>query len=508
MKQQQLRVQQTGSPQQSLIIKQQPVLQQIQKQPTLIQQPVASPKPGTSLLTSNATNQVPTIIGSVSQPMSTSVQQPQPTITRIVKPATATLVPTSGNPVSTVRATTSSNAVMAKVFTNSAGQIISLDSILQKQGIAPGTTLRMAGAKPGQTSLIQLSGGPGSQITQYAVVSQGRNLISLAQPQRLITTQAAATSVQTTLATAAKSETVTAARPTTILQQVQSQPTAASSTQQTVTSPTQQQPQPKLVQSITTQQLMSATKVLGVQGVLPGNRLKPGIRMVNASNLNMAQLAGKPIIIASKTTKSAAGTAQQQNVIWQQQATTTPNNTNYVISGQPGLKVQNNVLSHFEQPTSQTQTVMFGNQMVRLQSPSQISVANNLAGSSGARTVMLGSAGQTIRVHSPAQSNQVGGNNLTNQQHIVLQQGVKTAVKTPQTSSPSGQQRVVLTVQGGGQIILPQNFQGGAINLKSLQGLKVIPIQQQNKGTNDDRQIFAQIISSPQAPRPPNSGES
>lgn len=48
IKQQQLRVQQSGSPQQqSLIIKQQQVLQQIQKQqPTLIQQPVGSPKPG------------------------------------------------------------------------------------------------------------------------------------------------------------------------------------------------------------------------------------------------------------------------------------------------------------------------------------------------------------------------------------------------------------------------------------------------------------------------------
>lgn len=46
----------------------------------------------------------------------------------------------------------------------------------------------------------------------------------------------------------------------------------------------------------------------------------------------------------------------------------------------------------------------------------------------------------------------------------------------------TGQQRVVLAVQGGGQILLPPGFQGGAINLKSLQGLKVIPIQQQNKG--------------------------
>lgn len=355
--------------------------------------------------------------------MTTSVQPSQQTITRIVKP-TATLVPTSNNPVSTVRATTSSNAVMAKVFTNSAGQIISLDSILQKQGLAPGTTLRMAGAKPGQTSLIQLASGPGSQITQYAVVSQGRNLISLAQPQRLITTQAASSTVQTTLASAVKTETATAARPATILQQIQQ-------SQQTVGgSPTQQQQQqPKLVQSITTQQLMNATKVLGVQGVLPGNRLKPGLRMVNASNLNVAQFAGKPIIIASKTTKTATGTAQQQNVIWQQQGTSTANNTNYVISGQPGLKVQNNVLSHFEQPTSQTQTVMFGNQMVRLQSPNQISVSNSLAGSTTGRTVMLGTAGQTIRVHSPAQPNQVAGSNLANQQQpIVLQQGVKVCI--------------------------------------------------------------------------------
>lgn len=48
IKQQQLRIQQTGSPQQqSLIIKQQQVLQQIQKQQqNLIQQPVGSPKPG------------------------------------------------------------------------------------------------------------------------------------------------------------------------------------------------------------------------------------------------------------------------------------------------------------------------------------------------------------------------------------------------------------------------------------------------------------------------------
>lgn len=46
-------------------------------------------------------------------------------------------------------------------------------------------------------------------------------------------------------------------------------------------------------------------------------------------------------------------------------------------------------------------------------------------------------------------------------------------------------QRVVLAVQGGGQIILPPNFQGGAINLKSLQGLKMIPFQQQQSQSSE-----------------------
>lgn len=46
--------------------------------------------------------------------------------------------------------------------------------------------------------------------------------------------------------------------------------------------------------------------------------------------------------------------------------------------------------------------------------------------------------------------------------------------------------RVVLAVQGGNQFIqLPQNIQGGTINWKSLQGLKMIPIQtQQNTNQN------------------------
>lgn len=45
-------------------------------------------------------------------------------------------------------------------------------------------------------------------------------------------------------------------------------------------------------------------------------------------------------------------------------------------------------------------------------------------------------------------------------------------------------QKVVLAVQGGNQFILPQNFQSGTINWKSLQGFKMIPIQTQQNATN------------------------
>ena len=44
------------------------------------------------------------------------------------------------------------------------------------------------------------------------------------------------------------------------------------------------------------------------------------------------------------------------------------------------------------------------------------------------------------------------------------------------TSTPN---RVVLAVQGGGQIFLSPNFQGGNINLKSLQNMKVVSLAQQ-----------------------------
>lgn len=446
-------------------------------------------------------NQVTTILASTTPTINTTAtitQQPQ-TVTRILKPGTSLIQPqlVQSNPiastsaVTTVRTSSGTNPLIGKVLTNSSGQIISLESLLQKQGqnLAPGTTLRVAGTKPGQTSLIQLTGAPGSQIAQYAVVSsQGRNnLISLApagpHQQRLITTQASAAGlVNTTLTSntikgANTNDLITTTRPATIVQQQSNQA----------------QPQAKLIQAnqlqtISAQQLVNA-KVLG------GNRIKTtatGIRMMNASNLNIAHIGGKPVIIASKQAVAATATGNgpgqqqqqiqhqqqqqpRQNIIWQsaQGNSSGPNTTtNFVIGGQ-AVKVQGNVLQQFDQQNnSQTQTVMFGNQVVKLQAATStattannqqvhhqnvnsISGVNNLQqqqtsgiknnslisgtnnnNNNNARTVVLGTTGQTLRVHSPATQNSlIHGNagsvqntvSLTQPQQMVLGQNVKVS---------------------------------------------------------------------------------
>lgn len=40
--------------------------------------------------------------------------------------------------------------------------------------------------------------------------------------------------------------------------------------------------------------------------------------------------------------------------------------------------------------------------------------------------------------------------------------------------------RVVLAVQGGGQIFLSPNFQGNTLNLKTLQNMKVVSLSSQS----------------------------
>lgn len=183
---------------------------------------------------------------------------------------------------------------------------------------------------------------------------------------------------------------------------------------------------PKIVQAqlqpITAQQLVNA-KVLGVQGFQQGispvqPRVKAGtasIRMVNASNLNIANIDGKPIIIAKTPSMiQSPNQATGNKTIWTQQGNTIAK----VIGTLPATAQQT------------SQQVVFGNQIVKIQ-PQQTATAvqsnastptmsvlninakaaagNNsitpsasIASSVPTKTaVLLSSTGQTIKVHAP-----------------------------------------------------------------------------------------------------------
>lgn len=110
------------------------------------------------------------------------------TIAKIIKPGTTvvqhpTQVSNQSILVSRAGTITTNPPLMAKVLTSGA-QLITLD-MLQKQG----ATFKLAGAKPGQTGLIQLQGNQGQQFAQYVVSSKGKNIL-VGSPQRFITTQA------------------------------------------------------------------------------------------------------------------------------------------------------------------------------------------------------------------------------------------------------------------------------------------------------------------------------
>lgn len=148
------------------------------------------------------------------------------------------------------------------------------------------------------------------------------------------------------------------------------------------------------------------------------------IRMVNATNLNITHIGGKPVLLAGKG--STIQTIQGQNVILQ--------------------------------PTSASGNLVFQN------SPKSDSGASLIG--QNAQVVL----GPQLKMQ-PQQNIVLGGN----------------PVRLQTTGGSSNTQRVVLASSSQGQIVaqqilLPAGFQGAAINIKALQGVKVIPIAQTQQG--------------------------
>lgn len=317
-----------------------------------------------------------------------------------------------------------------------------------------GTTLRVSSSKGGQQNIIHLTGTSKSNaVTQFAVASQSNILTLTSQPKLVMASPTTpATSVGSTKSTSRitnKSQTVTKLNAKTNQQLINAKLVTQGLEGQKIV-------QPKLVLSQQNQLKFAGGKNMSSKPVALNVSTSSGstIRMVNAANLNLTNIGGKPVLLASKggTIQSLQG----QNVILQTQ------------SGTPGasLVLQNSIKNSQQNQSLNQSNIVFTPQM-KVQ-PSQ----------------------QVVLTTTNAKSGQGGGGtsqSIVSQGHIVLG-GHPVRL---QTTNASNAQRVVLASQGQGgqivaqQILLPAGFQGTAINIKALQGVKVIPIAQahgQGKG--------------------------
>lgn len=132
--------------------------------------------------------------------------------------------------------------------------------------------------------------------------------------------------------------------------------------------------------------------------------------MVNASNLNITHIGGKPVIIANKpggTSSLISGQQLQSSIANTSSSGSSVTTTSLVIGGQT-LKVQGNLnlvgAPNNASSAGGTQHVMFGNQIVKIQSANPQNMAKmgniNTSNCAGTKTVVLSTSGQTFKVHS------------------------------------------------------------------------------------------------------------
>lgn len=136
--------------------------------------------------------------------------------------------------------------------------------------------------------------------------------------------------------------------------------------------------------------------------------------MVNASNLNITHIGGKPVLIAGKPGSNVlTGTGGQASG-----GSTTmaggPTTTSLMIGGQT-VKVQGNLnLGN----ANQSQHVMIGNQLVKIQSGGQMTGATILKTSTG--NVAIGSKSGNVHAAGTTFKMQQGTSLLSNQQQVVI----------------------------------------------------------------------------------------
>ena len=322
-----------------------------------------------------------------------------------------------------------------------------------------GTTVRLSGVKGSQTN-IQLTGlSKQNSVTQLAVGSQN-NLIALSTQPKLVLSPQATTAVSASVISTknsskatSKAQTVTKFTPKFTQQLINAKFVTQNVDSQKIV-------QPKVIIGQSQVKLNASKNVTSKSvtlGVPSGGNT---IRMVNTANLNLAHIGGKPVLLTNKG--STLQSLQGQNVIIQTQHTQ-PNSSGLVSvtvskAASTGSSQQTTASSISLLNQQNTQVVL--TPQIKVQQTPQVILSSNLKTNSIQQTQ---NAGQIV----------LGG-------HPVRLQA----------ASSTSTQRVVLAGQGQGgqfvaqQILLPPGFQGTAINIKALQGVKVIPIAQgqHNKG--------------------------
>ncbi|CAG9861733.1 unnamed protein product [Phyllotreta striolata] len=378
--------------------------------------------------------------------------------------------------------TSSQGPVVAKVLTNAAGQVISVESLLpqQKQAsvLSQGATLRLATSKTGQQNLIHLSTAAKSAAIAQLTVGSPNNILTLTtQPKLVVPSQQPATAASVAGRSFGKAPGVA---------KINAKGGVVGGAQQfellnaKVVQRVDQKlviGQPKAGQTKLQLQLPAAQGGKTAANGSPQTAKGGGANAVRMANLNLSGLGCKPVLLASG--KAGGGSIQNlqgQNVILQTQggsstASLVLQNANVKTAG------SNNVA----QPTGANSiniinqsNIVFSPQ-VKVQSGQQQVVFTTKGGQSQGQSISQGQiviGGHPVRLH---------------------------------TSNATNTQRVVLASQGQGgqivaqQILLPAGFQGTAINIKALQGVKVIPIAQaagqQNKGIQS-RHVLAHVVNS------------
>lgn len=228
--------------------------------------------------------------------------------------------------------------------------------------------MRVSGAKSSQQNIIHLTGTTKqSAIAQFAVGSQNNILAIASQPKLVVasqTTTVSTAATKTTSRSVAKSQTLTKLNAKNAQQLINAKIIAPGLEGQKIV-------QPKLVVAQQNQvKLPSGKNVPMAKPVtlnVAGNA--NAIRMVNAANLNLTHIGGKPVLLASKS--GAIQNLQGQNVILQTQpsasgASVVLQNTGKGASN--SLQTQTNNLNILNQSN-----IVFTPQ-VKVQQPQQVSM--------------------------------------------------------------------------------------------------------------------------------------